>query len=142
MSDDHNLQHNPRQQHSKINEATRHSKTEQEDHTQESPNTERKIDANLVQEGDESCKNAEECRTPSSEESKIPRASSCPPAPRRKRREEEVVISHKRKLNFFEDTVGGAEEIESLFESTSSPVVDDHVSRISTSTVKRRRRSR
>lgn len=137
MSDDHNLQQN--QQDNKINQVNHHLKTEQEDHTQESPNTERKIDDNLAQESHESCKNAEECRTPSSEESKIPRASSCPPAPRKKRREE-VVISHKRKLTLFEDTVGGAEEIESLFVSTSSSV-DDHVSRTST-TVKRRRRSR
>ncbi|KAK1373545.1 hypothetical protein POM88_029738 [Heracleum sosnowskyi] len=137
MSDDHNLQKNSRKQDNKINEVDHHSKTN-EDHGAQSPNTELKLDDILVQEGHESCKNVQECRTPTSKESKIPRASSCPPAPRRKRREE-VVISNKRKLIFFEDTVGGSEEIESLFETSSS--VDDHVSRNPT-TVKRRRRSR
>ncbi|WOG95925.1 hypothetical protein DCAR_0415254 [Daucus carota subsp. sativus] len=139
--DDHNLQPNSSQQEDKIDHVNQHPETEQENKNHDSPNSKQILDDNLVlQEGAEPCKTVEDyCRTPRSEESKIPRASSCPPAPHRKRRREEIVVSHRRKLEFFEDTVGGAEEIESLFEFSSS--ADGHVSRASTH-VKRRRRSR
>ncbi|XP_043699789.1 cyclin-dependent protein kinase inhibitor SMR2-like [Telopea speciosissima] len=61
--------------------------------------------------------NNEECRTPTSDEHKIPVMRSCPPAPKKQRR----VISCKRKLldelRFFE--IVGREEIESFFRSST-----------------------
>lgn len=79
----------------------------------------------------------DDCKTPCLEENKIPGSQSCPPAPLRKRREEQVSLSHKRKL-FFENTVGGVEEIESLFENSSSTV--NQVSKVSSTVVKKRRK--
>ncbi|WOH02069.1 hypothetical protein DCAR_0521457 [Daucus carota subsp. sativus] len=80
----------------------------------------------------------DDCKTPNLEENKIPGAQSCPPAPSRKRKEEQAGLSHKRKL-FFENTAGGAEEIESLFENSSSSTVNE-VSRVSSAGKRRRKR--
>ncbi|XP_042477320.1 cyclin-dependent protein kinase inhibitor SMR2-like [Macadamia integrifolia] len=60
----------------------------------------------------------EECRTPTSEDHKIPVMRSCPPAPKKQRK----VASCKRKLSdelyFFE--IVGRDEVESFFRSSSS----------------------
>ncbi|KAF8397776.1 hypothetical protein HHK36_016698 [Tetracentron sinense] len=56
----------------------------------------------------------DECRTPTSDEHKIPRAWSCPPAPQKPKR----VVLCKRKLSelqFFE--IVNREEVESFFQS-------------------------
>lgn len=54
-----------------------------------------------------------ECRTPVSEDHKIPAVQSCPPTPRKRAR---PVSSRKRKLHFFESS--GREEVELFFQSS------------------------
>ncbi|KAI4382291.1 hypothetical protein MLD38_008272 [Melastoma candidum] len=63
--------------------------------------------------GDLAYGQGEECRTPTSDDHKIPEARSCPPTPRKR---PAPWNSHKRKateLQFFEST--GREEVESFF---------------------------
>lgn len=139
MSEDHKLAEISTQPHDNF-EVDHHSELKREDQSHEP-------EQNIVQkddkeEGHEISKeddddDDDDCKTPCLEENKIPGAQSCPPAPSRKRREEQAGLSHKRKL-FFEHTDGGAEEIESLFQNSSSTV--NEVSRVS-SIVKRRRKS-
>ncbi|OAY38922.1 cyclin-dependent protein kinase inhibitor SMR3 [Manihot esculenta] len=62
--------------------------------------------------------NAEECcRTPTSEEHKIPAILQCPPAPRKPKRR---TVLCKRKLSEFEFL--NCQEVESLFRSSSEVV--------------------
>lgn len=82
----------------------------------------------------------EYCRTPTSEEHKIPRAQSCPPAPRKPPVvQEQVSFLHKRKLFEFNDNiiVKDEEVVESLFGSSSSSSVE--ISRVSSSWPRKRR---
>ncbi|KAL8146415.1 hypothetical protein AgCh_004235 [Apium graveolens] len=137
MSEDHKLPENSTQTHGDHILQIKH-----EDHSHE---PEDKIEENFVKkdhveeekEGLERSKTDDDCRTPCLEENKIPGCQSCPPAPSRKRTEEQVGLSHKRKL-FFENTVGGAEEVESLFENSSSTV--NEVSGVSVTVKKKRKR--
>ncbi|KAH7561142.1 hypothetical protein ACOSP7_016266 [Xanthoceras sorbifolium] len=72
---------------------------------------------------------ADNCRTPTSIDNKIPTIQSCPPTPRKKK-VQQVVFSHhvKRKkpdhhhheFHFFEATGTGHEEVDSFFKSTTS----------------------
>lgn len=97
------------------------------------------VDKNSTQEEDEAnidrhlANDEEECRTPTAEENKIPRAQSCPPAPRkRKQEEDQVMFLPKRKFPKLESfEIVGHEEVESFFGS----------SRVSSRTIKKRRRS-
>nr|XP_027125716.1 cyclin-dependent protein kinase inhibitor SMR2-like [Coffea arabica] len=60
----------------------------------------------------------DQCKTPVSQDQKIPAPQTCPPAPKKPKRRG---ISRKRKLSklqFFEKT--GQEEVESFFQSSSS----------------------
>ncbi|KAJ4835614.1 hypothetical protein Tsubulata_010857 [Turnera subulata] len=67
----------------------------------------------------EALNNQEECKTPTSSESKIPAVQSCPPTPKKEVR----VFLHKRKrpddhqLHFFE--TANRDEVESFFRSSS-----------------------
>lgn len=72
----------------------------------------------------------QECRTPTAEENKIPRAQSCPPAPRKRKQEEyQVILLPKRKFPKLESfEIVGHEEVESFFGS----------SRVSSTTIKKR----
>lgn len=66
--------------------------------------------------------NNEECRTPTSEENKIPKILVCPPAPRKPRIR---VPSCKRKLSelqFFE--IANGEEVDAFFRSSFESVSD------------------
>lgn len=97
------------------------------------------VEENSTQEEDEAnidhhlVNDDEECRTPTAEENKIPRAQSCPPAPRKgKREEDQVMFLPKRKFPNLESfEIVGHEEVESFFGS----------SRVSSRTIKKRRRS-
>lgn len=135
MSEDHKLSENSTSPRDKF-EADNNSETDR------SHEAEEKIvqkDVEEEKEGDrEVRKYDDDCKTPNLEENKIPGAQSCPPAPSRKRKEEQAGLSHKRKL-FFENTAGGAEEIESLFENSSSSTVNE-VSRVSSAGKRRRKR--
>lgn len=134
MSEDHKLAENSTQPHDNHILEIKH-----EDHSHE-PEDEivQKDDVEEEKEGHEISKydddDDDDCKTPCLEENKIPGSQSCPPAPSRKRRQERVGLSHKRKL-FFENTVGGAEEVESLFENSSSTA-----NKVSTTVKKRRKR--
>ncbi|KAJ9159870.1 hypothetical protein P3X46_025327 [Hevea brasiliensis] len=60
--------------------------------------------------------NGDECRTPTSEEHKIPAILSCPPAPRKPRRR---TVLRKRKLSEFEFfEIVNRQEVESFFGSS------------------------
>lgn len=138
MSEDHKLPKNSTQPHDDHIFEIKH-----EDHSHEpEEKIVQKDDVEEEKEGHEISKyddddDDDDCKTPCLEENKIPGSQSCPPAPSRKRREEQVGMSHKRKL-FFENTVGGAEEVESLFENSSSTV--NGVSKVSATVKKRRKR--
>ncbi|KAK4790903.1 hypothetical protein SAY86_031316 [Trapa natans] len=54
-----------------------------------------------------------QCRTPLSEDHRIPNVRSCPPTPQKKA---PPATSRKRKLRFFE--AWGREEVESFFQSS------------------------
>ncbi|KAL5717055.1 hypothetical protein ACHQM5_010133 [Ranunculus cassubicifolius] len=58
----------------------------------------------------------EECRTPTSVESKIPKIETCPPAPR-KRRRVRLCKRNLSEMQFFQ-IVGDQEEIDSFFKSS------------------------
>ncbi|KAL3530484.1 hypothetical protein ACH5RR_009806 [Cinchona calisaya] len=63
----------------------------------------------------------EECKTPISQDQKIPAPQSCPPAPRKRKRG----VSCKRKktkLQFFENNTDQKEEVESFFRSSSCEI--------------------
>ncbi|OAY45809.1 hypothetical protein MANES_07G093500v8 [Manihot esculenta] len=60
--------------------------------------------------------NSDECRTPTSQEHKIPTILSCPPAPQKPRRR---MFSCKRKLSEFEFfEIVNRQEVESFFRSS------------------------
>ncbi|KAJ9175465.1 hypothetical protein P3X46_014016 [Hevea brasiliensis] len=64
--------------------------------------------------------NIDECRTPTSEEHRIPAVLRCPPAPRKPRRR---TVSYKRKLSEFEFfEILNRQEVESFFLSSFEAV--------------------
>ncbi|PON55342.1 hypothetical protein PanWU01x14_188360 [Parasponia andersonii] len=59
----------------------------------------------------------ENCRTPTSDDQKIPKIQSCPPTPRKPVPDQQVFVNKRKfsELHFFESTA--REEVESFFKS-------------------------